>query len=357
MIYKSPDMEIYFSESFAAWPDVIHLQNGDILVFFREDSIHMISPTGKIVCRRSRDRAKTWLQPTVICDHPGTDDRDPIAYQTKDGTIWVGVQEQREKDYDTYLVRSYDNGISWEKPIKISHSTDEYFVSYPRLELSNGEFLWAGCSTLMKTDPDGSQRWVVGTDENPRATFILKNPDNREGNFEWEYRAHQELGLCDEWDIVELEAGHLITILRQQKEPGDVFYQSESFDYGKTWTKAKPTTIKHTASPSRPAFYKLDDTLIAAYAERKNHRIVAIPSFDGGRTWRADRIVTICDDPAYCGREGVQGDWDGLDFSYPAVADAGDDLLFVYYAYPNGIYDDHRRGIYGTFVPKETFGK
>ncbi len=357
MSCKSPDVEIHYRESYAAWPDVIHLQNGDIIVFFREDSIHMISPTGKIICRRSQDKGRTWSQPMVICDHPGTDDRDPIAYQTKDGTIWVGVQGQREKDYDTYLVRSYDNGISWKKPIKISHCTDDYFVMYPRLELSNGEFLWAGCSTLMKTAPDGSQRWVVGTDENPRATFILKNPDNREGKFEWEYRVHPELGLCDEWDILELEAGHLITILRQQKEHGDVFYQSESFDYGRTWSKANPTTIKYSPVPSRPAFYKPDSgTIIVAYAERANHRITAIPSFDGGKTWRDDRIVTICDDPSYCGNSGVDVR-DGCDFSYPAVADAGDNLLFVYYAYPNGIYDNHRRGIYGTFISKKMFGK
>jgi hypothetical protein len=97
--------------------------------------------------------------------------------------------------------------------------------------------------------------------------------------------------------------------------------------------------------------------MFTASADGSDLKLVTDKPYISHFTWRADRIVTICDDPAYCGREGVRNNDQCVDFSYPAVADAGDDLLFVYYAYPNGIYDDHRRGIYGTFVPKETFGK
>ena len=89
-----------------------------------------------------------------------------------------------------------------------------------------------------------------------------------------------------------------------------------------------------------------DGILIVSYAERKKNRICVIPSFDGGKTWDNEHIVTIIDNAAYCDPETG-------DFGYPAMVDIGDSYLSIYYAFP-GRKSEHR-GIYGNYVPKSSF--
>ena len=49
-----------------------------------------------------------------------------------------------------------------------------------------------------------------------------------------------------------------------------------------------------------PRIDKLPDgTLVVSYGLRNEAKITAIPSFDGGKTWPADRRVTILHIPSY----------------------------------------------------------
>jgi hypothetical protein len=79
---------------------------------------------------------------------------------------------------------------------------------------------------------------------------------------------------------------------------------------------------------------------------RRGAKVTAIPSFDGGRTWPADRRVTILHNPNY----GPTGD-----FTYTAMVPSREnEYLFIYYAYPDKPGSPNR-GIYGNFVPAKAF--
>lgn len=340
-----PDVTIHYAESFAGFPDAIRLAGGELLVLFREDSQHQISATGRVLCRRSRDRGHTWEDPVLVSDHEGTDDRDPFACQVRDGTVWVGLQGQRPHDYDSYVTWSEDSGASWQAPRLVGRAHDEHFVEYPMLEMSNGEFLWIGCTGFLRTE-NGHRTWFAGKPGNDRATFILTDPWEQ---VRWRARVHPQLGSNDEWDVVETDAGHLIAILRHGEGGNCYYYQSESNDYGHTWSASHETTIWHGPAASRPTIDVVDDgVLVVSYADRRSGTILAIPSFDGGASWDVERIVTVLDDAAYCDPESG-------DFGYPALVDAGTDYLFVYYAFPGG--SSPHRGIYGTFVSRSTFSR
>ena len=120
--------------------------------------------------------------------------------------------------------------------------------------------------------------------------------------------------------------------------------QSESNDFGRSWSAARETTIWHGPAASQPMLDIVDDgLLVVSYADRRRGTILAIPSFDGGASWSVERLVTVLDDALYC--DPASGD-----FGYPALVDTGTDYLFVYYAFP-GRSSPHR-GIYGSFVSR-----
>ena len=362
---NKPDVEIYYHDTFASFPDIIRLQNGDLLMVTREATYHMEDEQhGRVIGRISTDEGHTWGEAMVICDHPNVDDRDPFAYQTKDGTIWIGCQGQRawtrgqtkesgakkpiEQDYDSYIVRSFDGGKTWEEPILNSKTIEgDSFIMYPVMEMSNGEFLWMGCSPMWKILENGARQWLSQQKKVYHETHILKNPSAAK-DFQWETYTHPQLGQFDEWDIAELEPGHLLAILRSSPDSNQ-FAQAESFDYGRTWKNHRLSGIVHNYG-NRPRIDKLaDGTLVVSYGLRRESKITAIPSFDGGKTWPAQRRVTILNNPNY---------GPNPDFAYTAMVPTptkDGKYLFIYYAHPGKPGRDNHRGIYGNFVPSKAF--
>ncbi len=346
---KEPDVVVHYRGTFAAFPDVIRLANGDLLMVTREATHHMEDQEhGRVIGRISTDEGHTWGEAMVICDHPDVDDRDPFAYQTKDGTVWVGCQGQRKDQvYDTYVIRSFNNGRTWEKPILVSKSHEDFFIMYPVTEMSNGQFLWMGCSKIIDYDAQGKRIHLQRSKQNWHITAILENPKaagDEADPFKWTGRVHKNLGQFDEWDIVESEAGHLIAILRSSPDSNQ-FAQADSYDGGRTWQNYRPNGIVHNWG-NRPRIDKLaDGTLVVSYGLRRESKIAAIPSFDGGKTWPANRRVTVLYNPNY---------GPNPDFTYTAMVPTptkDGKYLFIYYAHPGKHGGNCLRGIYGSFVP------
>ena len=70
---------------YCAWPSVVRVANGDLLVFYTETDEHL-GPDGRIMCCRSRDNARSWDPPVTVYDTP-IDDRESGVTQLGDGTI------------------------------------------------------------------------------------------------------------------------------------------------------------------------------------------------------------------------------------------------------------------------------
>ncbi len=188
----------------------------------------------------------------------------------------------------------------------------------PAIVLSNGDVASLGLCDLGGIDEG------LGPQTVPALVF---SPPSKEP----EVITPDGLGGYDEWSIVETDTpGELAAIFRHQYT-GEYYFQATSADYGRSWQGFKPSNIWLSSWPSRPTLRKMEDgTLVAFYAERKNRRIVAQPSFDGGRTWDANRRVVIMDGG---GQLSVHlGEHLSIDSGYPDAAPVGDGRwLAVYY--------------------------
>ena len=117
--------------------DLIKLQNGELLLMWREATEH-ISNDGEVVMIRSKDGGKTWGDRSLIAAIKNVDEREGCGVQLKDGTIVVGIfynnlylpdgtyaptegrAEQlaspNQRYLGAYTITSNDNGMTWSEP-------------------------------------------------------------------------------------------------------------------------------------------------------------------------------------------------------------------------------------------------
>ena len=100
-------------------------------------------------------------------------------------------------------------------------------------------------------------------------------------------------------------------------------FQSESTDFGKTWSKPHQLLPQKGGAPSH--IIEKDGVLISVYGYRQSpYGIRAMFSYDGGETWETDCVL-------------VDNEVSG-DLGYPATVELKDgSLLTVYYQKPAGL--------------------
>jgi len=225
---------------YEAFPDLVRLQNGELLCVFYAGYGHVSHPTealpnGARVCMvRSADDGKSWSPAQVVADTPW-DDRDPSICQLSDGTIIVNwftyyhggpsVRPGNTVGYkEIWLTRSEDNGQTWSEPELIPSTANGYWgCSSPIRELADGtlvlpiyheypEPLRNVSYTILSAD--GGKTWGGPN---------VVDPDNDDN---------------DEPDIVVLPDGRLLCLMRANRD-GNNMHKSVSEDGGKTWSKAQ----------------------------------------------------------------------------------------------------------------------
>ena len=119
-------------------------------------------------------------------------------------------------------------------------------------------------------------------------------------------------------EVVELEKGHLLSYMRTAD---DYIYQTESHDYGRTWTKATPTALPNPGA--RIALLKLTNgTLVLAHnpsntGQGRDIMRVSL-STDDGATW-----------PQWFDVENSFGS----EFSYPWLTQSRDGMIHLAYTH------------------------
>ena len=324
-VVVQPDVKVNRGK-WAYFPSICCLANGDILVAYHERQHGYDPVAGRNMLCISRDNGKTWAPQVVVMDLPDHDTRDPYIMQTPDGAVYVSREG--------YAVTSKDSGKTWKVTIE-GLSKNEWngpgmiYPNYAVAQLSNGEIIWTGCCMDYMRVPGEAQTSVRATSHSRFAN----------GGIQWEHRPHPELTTSpDEWTLVETDVpGRLVCMMRVQ-HVSEYYMTSHSDDYGHTWAPAELSAVWCSQAPSRPMLTKLrDGTIVLVYAERKNSRVLAVPSFDNGRTWALDRKLVVLDDPDRC--------WG--DFAYPDACQISDGRLLCVY------YTDGR--IYGTFLDPDDF--
>ena len=315
--------------------DLLLLQNGELLVAFREASEH-ISNDGKIVTVRSTDGGATWGERTVIREQPYTDERSASLCELRDGTILCNALPQTHYDRHgryggdgavdpaysgrapgIYIGRSSDGGRTWswaEKPMDQTPFTD-VFTAEQIVELAPGRReagrprsgrLLMACYAPSLEEPD-------------RAVSILYASDDAGATWHCLSTIGDVPGVSvEEPSLFQSRSGRLISIMRTGA--GHFYYQATSDDGGETWTPARPSGIPGVNNPAS-VVQLADGTLLCVHGSRRDPGgLYVIASPDDGTTWD---IAT---------RRVIRDDLPNWDIGYPTTEVLPDGrVLTVYY--------------------------
>jgi hypothetical protein len=317
--------------------DLIKLQNGDILLMWREGTEH-ISDDGDVVMLRSKDGGKTWGDRKVIASIPHVDEREGCGIQLKDGTIIVGVfynglynpdgtympgpeREQKlaesgKRHLGAYMLTSKDNGYTWSEPNQIETKD----MPYRSLE---------GPTDAPIEMPDGSVLMgIIGYsphgDMGNRSAVMIRSTDKGKT---WQHLAYMapdpsgKLGGFMEPGIVRTKTGRIVAGLRNHGTD-QAIWMTHSDDDGKTWSPVKKTAlIGHPVD----LIELTDGRLMATYGIRpsvhtKPGGIRAAFSSDNGETWDPKTEFQI------------RNDFPNWDIGYPeSMQNPDGSILSVYY--------------------------
>lgn len=314
-----PEIVIYERPGdYAAIPWLVRLKGGRLLLAFRLGTMHQIEREGRVVVCSSDDSGKTWTLPQTIVDHAGYDDREPSLIEDTKGVIWMSCMGQNEERdlYTTWLLRSFDKGETWTAPQEFPWKECGFMLRHPFLDA--GVLRWAGHIGRI------GARAVITLEEGP-------------AGWESDVSSMVAMGWGNEWMACDTPKGPYAILREAQTMPGfvDRFYGRRLYAGGTP--KAR---LWHTKVPSRPFLLWLDNKQILACAldQRGARRIVLVPSYDCGETWREDRTLVVLEDS-----DALRG----TDFGYGSLAQTGADEVFVvYWGYSS--LGDQERAIYGS---------
>jgi hypothetical protein len=305
---------------------------GFSLEALRRGKYDHVDKGARIALASSTDEGKTWSVAHLFPSFdPECGEQDPSITTLRSGELlinffrWHVVPENEKyrlpypvrQQYDgsiadvegPLVIRSYDNGLTWEK--------------HPRL-VASSPLPRAGTSDAVLELPDGTLLMgIYGADFGSgvcRAYTVC----SIDGGYTWSQpaliaRDPQGKVSFEEPALVRLPDGRLMAILRSG-EPGNYQYLHQSFseDNGHVWSSPEQTPMW-----GHPAHVLLlpGGELVCTYGYRRPpYGIRACISRDNGKTWEIEREVVLRDDGG------------SRDLGYPCTCLLQDGtLLTVYY--------------------------
>ncbi|HRN55191.1 MAG TPA: sialidase family protein [Agriterribacter sp.] len=258
-IKKIKDVVVYSDTAFyTAFPSVVKLENGELMVAFRrapnriifgEKGNNHVDHNSYLVSVRSTDGENWTKNPELIYAHTFGGSQDPCLLQLKDGTLLCtsyGWQQVRESGLPNlkqpyfeaggyiflggYLVRSFDEGKSWQGPYYPPHIEPEvYYNAY-------GQKVPAYNRGALYEAKDGRILWIVAAHDNVKKTsnHLLTSKDK---GLTWEYTGEVAKDMkivFNEASVYETPKGDIIGFLRTAKFD-DQAVIARSKDEGKTF--------------------------------------------------------------------------------------------------------------------------
>lgn len=351
---KLNDIIIYRnSRYFCAFPSIVRLLNGELLVAFRRAPERRAyggrcthaDPNSQIVFVRSLDGGKTWTQkPELIYAHPMGGSQDPCMTLLHDGSIlcssylWILQPRCTSGEYcdnlgwkwtfgGGYLMRSRDCARHWEGPIippPVSGNTavvalGNLFPAYNRgniLAASDGLLYWA----VVRSDSTVEQ---PGRMAPPPSVHLMVSCDRGSS---WQYRcpiaADAKIGFNETY-LYETAGGDLIAFLRTSDKEGKILNavarsrnRSMSFE---PWQNTGFHGHPHCA-------VRLNDgRVLLAYGYRR------VPYGIRGKVLNPE-CTDICD----AGEFIIRDDGGSTDLGYPWPVVFPDGRVLVVYYFNNG---------------------
>ena len=240
--YKIAEFSPYARE-----PVLRRMKDGSLVCLFLTGGPKEPDNDNVVKIVRSEDDGKTWSQPEVLFSHHNracwateifTDCDKPFAI------VQTYYAPSAYGEIQTYLSYPSIDGKTWSQPVSLPSAIKSCSVRQG-IKLSNGDILfpvywqeervgfdWAKDKNL---ENEGKALFTSG---------VIISSDGGENYYGYGRIAVENAHLWEP-NVVELENGHLIMYMRHSGDNSGYLYRSESFDFGKTWSKPLQTNIEN----------------------------------------------------------------------------------------------------------------
>ncbi len=270
-------------------PLVCRLGNGEVLAVFQA---WQADSDWRILSARSSDGGLHWTEPRVLVDSPDSEGNLALGV-LRDGTVLLGYETFRifrgpdapPARYLAYqVVRSTDHGRSWSSPVKVPDDPDRALASYSSIiQLPDGTVLMPLYAYVEGKEGEAGQQ------SSPRHFSYLYR--SRDGGRSWGDRSLIAAGF-NETNLVRLESGKLLAVMREERKPPGRSALAESTDEGRHWSRPRFVT----AASQHPAslLQMPDGTVVLSHGVRHPpYGAQALLSRDQGQTWDRTRKIML----------------------------------------------------------------
>lgn len=283
---------------------IVEVPSGDLLAcwYAGEDEAR---PDVALLLARKPKGAKTWKEPEVVADEPGKPEGNAILFVMPDGVLWLiyGVIHGkldgppgpgvRWATLDVRCRTSKDEGRTW-SDIRVLEKGLGTVVRNKPIVLDNGDVIFG-----VEYKDEHSRFWITS---NCGRTWHVTGP---------------VAGVQNEQPtLIQRKDKSLLAYLR----PGFNAYiaKTESFDHGRTWSKATLTTLPNPYAAVDMVKLR-DGRVVLAFDKSMTRRtpLTLALSEDEGRTWPYKRDLIT----------------ERGEFSYPAIIQDSHGLLHVTYTH------------------------
>jgi len=332
--------------------NLVELDNGDLLCTWFAGTSEGSSDV-KIVLSRMEAGSDKWSPCVRISEDFACSEQNPFLFDFGKGRLWLVHTAQKARrctreeweslvrsgqgsgDYtmqetaEIRVLESADYGHTFKKRRPLN-SRNGAFCRQPFIRLSNGELLM-GMWYSVNEEGDFEKGALYGKDY---SVCLISGDD---GETWKEYPLPESIGRVH-MQPIELEPGKLLALFRSRY--ADRIYKSDSYDYGRTWSKPVPTVLPnnnasiqakklqngHIALIYNHTRYLYNDASAVRWpANSRNHISVAI-SEDGGETWPYIRVIEPGEE--FYGKKNI---FRNLEYSYPSIIQTADGKLHASY--------------------------
>ena len=291
---------LFDAANYSAFPHVVRLDGDELLMAFRQapsqKQVRHTHPRSVITVIRSYDLGETWdienagqlaagggqefapiyLGDGVVGGLLATHEVVPVRESKRTGISHIHKHEYPFRNVGGFWCWSDNSGLTW--PLQ------QNVLFAPRLQTCSTA-IKLGAGTLLAPCYGSNEREITGVSSN----VVYRSDDNGRSWSAPTVMAEGTKTTRDYYEpcILELGDGQLLgmhRVGRCQDGRNGLFWQNESSDGGKTWTKPVETNI---SSGACPRLLKLsDDRVLLTYGRRyEPYGLYARLSTDGGKTW------------------------------------------------------------------------